>query len=250
MMFASSRGFRIRYQMWGSGPALVLLHGFPMWGDRWRDTGYVSALEDRFRVIVPDLLGHGQSDKPHESAAYGMPNMAADVIAVLDAAGADRAHVWGYSMGTNVAQNLAVIAPGRVTSLVLGGYPPGLDQEQERALRGTQVPQTWEEMLDGVPSAVIDMFKAHNEDFAAVQACRAAASETWATIAGLQSAAHPTLAYIGADDDLADLTRQQCVAVPCRLEIVPGNHVQAFRQAGNILPLAISHIDASASALS
>jgi pimeloyl-ACP methyl ester carboxylesterase len=250
MMFANSRGFRIRYQVRGSGPALVLLHGFPMWGDRWRDTGYVDALEGRFRVIFPDLVGHGQSDKPHESAAYGMPNMAADVTAVLDAAGADQAHVWGYSMGTKVAQDLAIIAPGRVTSLVLGGYPPGLDREQERVLLGTEVAQTWEEMFDGLPPAVIDMFKAHNEDFAAVQACQAALSDTRATIAGLQSAAHPTLAYIGADDERADLARQQCDAMPCRLEIVPGDHVQAFRQAQNILPLAISHMDASAPALS
>ncbi len=249
-MFANSRGFRIRYQEWGSGPALVLLHGFPMWGDRWRDAGYVGALERRFRVIVPDLLGHGQSDKPHESAAYGMPNMAADVVAVLDAAGADRAHVWGYSMGSKVAQNLAVIVPSRVISLVLGGYPPGLDRDQERAIRGTEVPQTWEEMLDGLPPAVIDMFRAHNDDFAAAQACLAALIDTRATIANLQSVALPTLVYIGTDDERTDLTRQQCDAVPYRLEIVPGDHVQAFRQAENILPLAISHMDASAPALS
>jgi pimeloyl-ACP methyl ester carboxylesterase len=250
MMFANSRGFRIRYQEWGSGPALVLLHGFPMWGDRWRDAGYVGALEGRFRVIVPDLLGHGESDKPHDPSAYGMPNMGADVVAVLDHAGADRAHVWGYSMGAKVAQNLAVIAPDRVISLVLGGYPPGLDREQERVTLGTEVPQTWEEMLAGLPPAVIDMFRANNDDFAAAQACAAALSDTRATVAELQSAAHPTLAYIGADDERADLTRQQCEAVPCRLEIVPGDHVQAFRQAGNILPLAISHMDASAPALS
>jgi pimeloyl-ACP methyl ester carboxylesterase len=250
MMIANSRGFRIRYQEWGRGPALVLLHGFPMWGDRWRDTGYVGALEDRFRVIVPDLLGHGQSDKPHESAAYGMPNMAADVIAVLDAAGAGRAHVWGYSMGSNVAQNMAVIAADRVMSLVLGGYPPGLDQEQERARRGTEVPQTWEEMLDGFPPVVIDMFRAHNDDFAAVQACWAALSDTRATVADLQSVVLPTLVYIGADDEGAELTRQQCDALGYRLEMVPGGHVLAFRQAASILPLAISHLDESTAALS
>jgi hypothetical protein len=47
---------------------------------------------------VPDLLGFGQSDKPHQPADYGMPNLVSDVIAVLDAAGVERAHVWGYEM--------------------------------------------------------------------------------------------------------------------------------------------------------
>jgi pimeloyl-ACP methyl ester carboxylesterase len=105
---------------------LVLLHGFPMWGDRWKDTGYVAELQDRYQVIVPDLLGFGQSDKPHEPAAYGMLNMASDVIAVLDTAGVARAHVWGYSMGAMVAEKVAVWAPGRVQSLLLGGFRPVL----------------------------------------------------------------------------------------------------------------------------
>jgi pimeloyl-ACP methyl ester carboxylesterase len=248
IVFADSRGFRIRYQVWGSGPALVLLHGFLMWGDRWRDTGYVSALENRFQVIVPDLLGHGESDKPHQPAAYGMANMASDVIAVLDAADADRAHVWGYSMGTSVAENLAVTVPGRVQSLLLGGFPPGLDGGERRAVTWPQLPQTWEEMLEGWPQPVADMFKAHN-DFPAVQACLAALADSPTTITDLQAAPHPTLAYIGADDELADLTRQQCDALPCRLEVVPGEHVQAFRQAENVLPFAIGHRNASAAPL-
>jgi pimeloyl-ACP methyl ester carboxylesterase len=126
VMFVNSRGFRIRYQVSGSGPVLVLLHGFPMWGDRWRDRGYVSVLQGRFHLVVPDLLGHGKSDKPHWPVDYGVPNLASDVIAVLDAAGVERAHVWGYSLGTMVAENLAVTVPDRVLSLTLGGSPPAL----------------------------------------------------------------------------------------------------------------------------
>jgi pimeloyl-ACP methyl ester carboxylesterase len=246
-MFATSRGFRIRYQVWGSGPALVLLHGLAMWGDRWRDTGYVSALETRFRLVVPDHLGHGQSDMPHEPAAYGLSNLATDVIAVLDAAGVGRAHVWGYSMGARVAENLAVKAPDRVLSLTLGGAAPGLDQEQWRELLPPTVPASWDELFGGLPQAVIDMFKEHNKDFAAIQACVAASSQEATTIRDLQAAPHPTLAYAGADD-LPDLVRRQCEALPCQFEIVPGGHAEAFRQSDNILPLVISHIEASAAA--
>jgi len=104
LMFATSRGYRIHYQAFGSGPAIVLLHGYPMWGGRWIDRGYVDRLQHRFRVIVPDLLGHGESDKPHDPAAYGNPSVAAGVLAVLDSERVGVAHVWGYSWGTMIAE--------------------------------------------------------------------------------------------------------------------------------------------------
>jgi pimeloyl-ACP methyl ester carboxylesterase len=248
-MFAVSRGFRIRYQVFGSGPALVLLHGFPMWGDRWKDTGYVAELESRYQVIVPDLLGHGQSDKPHQPAAYGGKNMASDVIAVLDAAGVDHAHVWGYSMGAVVAQALAVSAPARVLSLVLGGFPPGLDGEQMRAVFGSEPqPQTWDDLLGGWPAPIYEMFRAHNDDLDALLACHSMFGDLPTTLADLRSAPHPTLAYMGADDERVELARQQCDALPCHLEIVPGEHALAFRQAQNILPLALKHLEETGAA--
>jgi pimeloyl-ACP methyl ester carboxylesterase len=105
-MFVTSRGYRIRYQVFGAGPVVVLLHGRPMWGGRWIDAGYVDRLRDRFRVIVPDLLGHGGSDKPHDPSAYGTPNIAADALAILGAEGVNAAHLWGYSWGSIIAEYL------------------------------------------------------------------------------------------------------------------------------------------------
>jgi len=221
-----------------------------MWGDRWKDTGYVAELAGRYQVIVPDLLGHGQSDKPHQSAAYGTPNMASDVIAVLDAVGVDQAHVWGYSMGAIVAEKLAVSAPGRVLSLVLGGFPPGLDRDQRRAVHWSEPPQTWDDIIGGWPPPIYEMFRAHNDDLEALVACATAmVADVPTTLADLRAAPHPTLAYIGADDERAELARLQCDALPCRLEIVRGEHALAFRQAENILPLAIKHLEASGAAV-
>jgi len=246
VVFVNSRGFRIRYQVSGSGPVLLLLHGFPMWGDRWRDRGYVSVLQGRFHLVVPDLLGHGKSDKPHRPADYGVPNLASDVIAVLDAAGVERAHFWGYSLGTMVAENLAVTVPDRVLSLTLGGFPPGLDLDQRRAMfPPAKAPASRDEIFHGWPEPLIGLYKA-NTDLAAVQAIWASLGEQPTTIADLQSSPHPTLAYIGAEDPLLEVTGRQCAALPCRLEVVPGDHMAGFAQAGNILPLAVSHIEASA----
>jgi pimeloyl-ACP methyl ester carboxylesterase len=145
-----------------------------------------------------------------------------------------------------VAENLAATVPNRVLSLTLGGFPPGLDLDQRRALfPPDKAPASWDEMFRGWPEPLIDLYKA-NTDLAAVQAIWVSLSEQPTTIADLQSSAHPTMAYIGAEDPLLELTRRQCAALPCRLEIVPGDHMAGFAQADNVLPLAISHIEASA----
>jgi pimeloyl-ACP methyl ester carboxylesterase len=242
-MFVTSRGHRICYQVFGAGPAVVLLHGHPMWGGRWVDRGYVDGLADRFTVIVPDLLGHGDSDKPHNPAAYGDPNIAADVLAVLDRQGVQAAHVWGYSWGSSVAEHLAVAAPARVLSLVLGGFPIGLNAARRAEILG-EPPASIEEMFAGWPPALAETYIAKN-DFTAIQAWHQAFAQFPVTIDQLRAAPHPTLAYYGADDTYLDLARQQAQALPCRFEQVPGDHVIAFAQPASILPAAIAHTTAA-----
>lgn len=246
-MFISSRGYRICYQVSGSGPAVVLLHGHPMWGGRWVDRGYVAALQDRFRVIVPDLLGHGDSDKPHDTAAYGDPNIAADVLAVLDREQADSAHVWGYSWGACVAKHLAVVAPDRVLSLVLGGFPVGLDAAHRAGIAG-EPPASIEDMFAGWPPNVAELYIARN-DFQVIQAWHQAFAKYPVSIADLRAAPHPTLTYYGAEDTWPELARQQAHALPCRFEQVPGDHFMAFAESASILPSAIAHFDAAADAV-
>ena len=96
---------------------MVLLHGFPDSGRLWRHQ--VRALADAgFKVIVPDMRGYGASDKPADVAAYNMLFLVADVGAVLDHAGVERAHVVGHDWGAAVAWVLAAVAPERVDHLV------------------------------------------------------------------------------------------------------------------------------------
>jgi pimeloyl-ACP methyl ester carboxylesterase len=110
-------GVGIEYEVTGDGPPVVLLHGFPDSGRLWRHQ--VPALADAgFKVIVPDMRGYGRSDKPTEVEAYRMDVLVGDVLAVMSAAGAERAHVVGHDWGAGVAWATALTAAERVERLV------------------------------------------------------------------------------------------------------------------------------------
>src|SRR5689334_14214276 len=97
----------------GRGEAVVMLHGIGARGDDWR--AHAEALAPSYRVITPDLRGHGDSDKPR--GPYSIAQMARDVLRLLDALGIDAAHVVGVSLGGMFGLELAVSAPARVRSL-------------------------------------------------------------------------------------------------------------------------------------
>jgi pimeloyl-ACP methyl ester carboxylesterase len=117
-MRADNDGVGIHYEVIGEGPPVVLLHGFPDSGRLWRHQ--IPALADAgFQVVVPDQRGYGASDKPSGVDAYGMVHLVADVGAVLDDAGIERAHVVGHDWGAAVAWVLATLAPGSVDHLAV-----------------------------------------------------------------------------------------------------------------------------------
>jgi pimeloyl-ACP methyl ester carboxylesterase len=110
-------GIGIEFERSGEGPPVVLLHGFPDSGRLWRHQ--VPALvEAGFSTIVPDLRGYGASDKPTEVAAYSIPVLAGDVVAMLDSLGIERAHVVGHDWGAALAWAVGSLLPERVDHLV------------------------------------------------------------------------------------------------------------------------------------
>lgn len=110
-------GVRLHYAVQGDpdGPVLVLLHGY---SDSWQSYSRVlPLLPARYRVYAPDLRGHGDSDRT--LSEYSLGSMTRDVIEFMDALGVDRATVAGHSMGSYVAQQVALTAPRRVDRLLL-----------------------------------------------------------------------------------------------------------------------------------
>ena len=115
--FFDSGGVRLRFVEHGSGPAIVLMHGYTGTADRhFIANGVFANLAQDHRVIALDLRGHGKSGKPHEPAAYG-EEMARDVVRLLDHLKIQRAHLLGYSLGAMVAAKAAALHPERLITV-------------------------------------------------------------------------------------------------------------------------------------
>lgn len=99
------------------GVPILFIHGFPDSARLWRNQ--IPVLADAgYRALAPDVRGYGQSDKPEDVGAYAMSALAGDMVAVLDDAGVEKAHVVGHDWGAAIAWYLAIASPERVRSLV------------------------------------------------------------------------------------------------------------------------------------
>ena len=116
MPHATSDGARLYWEEQGAGDPLLLIMGLGATHEWWARVR--PALAARYRTILFDNRGVGRSDVP--PGPYSIPQMADDAAAVMEAAGVERAHVFGASMGGMIAQELALGHPSRVRSLILG----------------------------------------------------------------------------------------------------------------------------------
>jgi pimeloyl-ACP methyl ester carboxylesterase len=181
--FRSFDGINIGFHDEGSGPAVILLHGFgvdglgqfgefarvlPLLEKRqamFREVfggappipdpppegrlGVMRALREAgARTILPDMRGFGASDKPREAAAYMDSAMARDVIALMDHLGLEAADVIGFSMGAGTAARLLMLRPPQVRSAILAGVGDYLIEETE-----LQFPKSWP-VPDSVPRPI------------------------------------------------------------------------------------------------
>ncbi|MGB6086319.1 alpha/beta fold hydrolase [Parvibaculum sp.] len=123
MEFFDADGMTIAYAVEGAGSPLLLAHGFASTHRvNWVDTGWVKALTGAgYRVIMPDMRGHGESSKSHEKEDYTLSAMAGDLVALLDHLGEPGADLMGYSMGAMVALVAAMEYPERFDRIIAAG---------------------------------------------------------------------------------------------------------------------------------
>ena len=127
---ARVRGIEFVYEDAGRGRAVVLLHGFPFNRSLWREQ--VESLSVAWRVVAPDLRGHGETGVAAGPAT--MEEMAEDLAALLDELGVERAVVGGLSMGGYVALAFLRAHPERVGALVLADARRTREETARRAL--------------------------------------------------------------------------------------------------------------------
>ncbi len=141
---ARVNGIQLRYRSEGfGGPPLVLLHGRCANQSDW--DGITERLAQRFRVYVPDLRGHGGSDYP---GTYGLPEMAEDIVGLLDHLDIEKAAIIGHSLGGVVAYHLAANHPERVDVLLLEDPPPPLPMTRPALVEDDSTGFDWEMMRD------------------------------------------------------------------------------------------------------
>ena len=219
MSKARVRGVDIAYDDRGSGPSVVLLHGYPFSRSMWREQ--VEELKQTHRVVIPDLRGHGESAVTPAPAT--MQDMALDVAAILEKLNISRATVAGFSMGGYVALAFYRLFPLRVRSLVLADTRAQADTEEGKQNRAVQAEKALKEGMEGIADALLPkllapetvakrpdivkrvremMVKTEPEGAAAALQGMAQRQDQTAFLSRIIS---PTLIIVGREDSLAPL---------------------------------------------
>ena len=123
-------GVSIHYEVHGSGPPLLLTHGYSSTSAMWQ--GQIAALSKHHTLILWDMRGHGQSDYPDDPAAYSETLTVGDMAALLDKVGAASAVVGGLSLGGYMSLAFVRAHPERVGALLIIDTGPGFKNDEAR----------------------------------------------------------------------------------------------------------------------
>jgi pimeloyl-ACP methyl ester carboxylesterase len=230
--FPGRDGIRLTYREGGSGRPLVLLHGFMGTGQHWLDRGPVAALIDQgFRLVLPDLRGHGLSNRSHDPLAYPPDVLADDGLALVEYLGlaAGEYDLGGYSLGGRIVVRMLAggaepgraIVAGQGLAKISGPQGGGASQRALAALvdgsaldPGSTEAQIshWAERLQADPQALL-----------LVLGSLVATPE-----AELQQITTPTLVVIGDRDERSDADQLASRLPAGQFVSVPGGHESAF----------------------
>jgi len=126
-------GINLNLEIYGDGPPLIALHGFTGSSSTWHPLA--QAIQSTNTIFAVDLIGHGASSKPRNSARYSMERTVEDLLTMLNILGLPRANWLGYSMGGRIALSLGLQAPDKCTSLILESTSPGIKDASSRRAR-------------------------------------------------------------------------------------------------------------------
>ncbi len=211
----------IAYLDEGEGDPIVLVHGFASSKNvNWVYPGWVTELnKSGRRVIAFDNRGHGDSAKLYDPAQYEIAVMAGDIVALMDHLKLERADVMGYSLGARMTAVLALQAPRRLRSIVLGGIGIGLIEgggPGENVAAALEAPSL-EDVTDPVGRTFRAFADQTRSDRRALAACLRG-SRRLMTHDEAAAIAVPTLIAVGTTDDIAGSAQRLS-------EVIPGSQV-------------------------
>jgi pimeloyl-ACP methyl ester carboxylesterase len=246
MPFARVGDIRLCYDDEGEGLAVLLLHGFPL--GRWMWDAPRAALRDRYRVIAPDLRGHGDSEVP--PGPYAMDLLADDAARLLDELRVERAVVGGLSMGGYVAFAFWRRHAARVQALLLCDTRAGADDAGSKVMRQSTAQVALERgtaaVVDGMlpkllaprtlrerPDLVADVrARLQRTDPRAVAAALLGMKDRVDSTPTLATITVPTLVLVGGDDQLTPPAAARALAAA-----IPGARLEVVADAGHLTPV-------------
>jgi pimeloyl-ACP methyl ester carboxylesterase len=197
-------GVKIYYEVHGSGPPLILTHGYSSASTMWQ--GQIEALSKQHQLILWDMRGHGQSDYPADPAAYSEALTVADIVALLDEVGAANAIVGGLSLGGYMSLAFYRAHPERVSALLIIDTGPGFKKDDAREVWNERARATADrfdrEGLDVLKSASRERSTVNHRDASGLaRAARGMLTQRDAkVIEVLPEIKVPSLVVVGADD--------------------------------------------------
>ena len=246
----SPDGTLIAYDVTGEGSAIVLLHGGWHTRQDWHDVGYVSRLQDNFKVIAIDIRGNGESDKPIDPFCYATEKICQDVLAVADACNVERFSLWGFSYGGNIGRYLASQSD-RVKKFVMMGIPFGLGAPGNLRRFIEVFRHHWSPVLDAKKSGTVDMASLSSEDQERLQNGDVAVEMAWLSAMLDWRAIEPadircqTLWLLGSLNEPAMASfreyKEQLPISKVRVEVIEGlNHREEFTNIDRSLPVILA----------
>ena len=197
-------GVSIHYEVHGSGPPLLLTHGYSSTSDMWQ--GQIEALSKHYKLVLWDMRGHGQSDYPDDPAAYSEALTVGDMAALLDEVGADKAIVGGLSLGGYMSLAFYRSHPDRVRALLIIDTGPGFKKDEAREAWNKRAHDTGDrfdrEGLDVLKNASRERSGVTHRDASGLaRAARGMLTQRDARVIGsLPDIKVPSLVVVGADD--------------------------------------------------
>jgi pimeloyl-ACP methyl ester carboxylesterase len=196
-------GVKLYYEDHGEGPAVLLTHGFGATAEMW--AGQVEAFRDRYRIVAWDMRGHGRTDYPEDQGLYSEDHTVADIAALLDHCGIERAVVGGLSLGGYAALGFHIEYPERTRALIICDTGPGFRKDESRQAWNERTIRRAEKYeIEGLStqraSAEVDA-SSHRSAEGLVRAARGMLTQRdSAVIDSLPGIEVPSIVIVGAND--------------------------------------------------